>query len=252
MLACTQYGSAGPTVILLHGLLGTKANMGAVAKQLSTRFQTFTLDLRNHGDSFHAPSMEYSEMAADIASFMAKRKISSATIIGHSMGGKCAMQFAASYPEKTDKLVIIDIAPKNYSQPEWLQYARAMYELDITRVTSRKQADTLLQKSITSPIYRQFLLSNLSLSELEGYYWKPNLKAILLFSEAISSNTITEPCYSDTIFIRGGASPYVSDSDTELLRELFPKSKLISIENTGHLVHFEAKDRFLKVLVDFL
>ena len=160
MLAYAEYGS-GPPVILLHGLLGSKANMTGVARALASRFRTYVVDLRNHGDSFHHSTMSYGTMAADLGGFMDDLDLDGASIVGHSMGGKCAMQLALSFPERVDKLAVVDIAPKAYTDPFWVGYLDAMRSLDLGRLTSRKDADLLMQGAVPDPVYRQFLLANL-------------------------------------------------------------------------------------------
>ncbi|RZW19279.1 MAG: alpha/beta fold hydrolase, partial [Desulfobulbaceae bacterium] len=178
MLSFLEYGS-GPPVILLHGLLGSKLNMAGAARVLSDHHHALAIDLRNHGDSFHHNSMNYRIMAADIGGFMDDNDLDTASLVGHSMGGKCAMQYALSFPDRVDKLVVVDIGPGEYRDPSWTKYLKAMLSIDISTLTSRQEADERLKKEITSKIYRQFLLSNLVSDENGSYCWRPNLTAIM-------------------------------------------------------------------------
>lgn len=251
MLSSIEYGS-GPPVILLHGLLGSKINMAGIAKYLSDRFHTIAVDQRNHGDSFHHRSMNYRSMAADIGGFMDDHDIESASLVGHSMGGKCAMQFALSFPERVHKLAVVDIAPRQYTEPHWVGYVKAMLSLDPAALESRKQADALLKEDIPSPIYRQFLLGNLASIDNGGYRWRPNLDAIMSAQNDICAAVTGAPNSLDTLFVRGGNSTYIRDSDRQSINRLFPEADLINIENSGHLVHIEARDRFHQLLVEFL
>jgi len=251
MLAYAEYGS-GPPVILLHGLLGSKANMTGVARALASRFRAYVVDLRNHGDSFHHSTMSYGTMAADLGGFMDDLDLDGASIVGHSMGGKCAMQLALSFPERVDKLAVVDIAPKAYTDPFWVGYLDAMRSLDLGRLTSRKDADLLMQGAVPDPVYRQFLLANLENRGDGSYGWKPDLDAISAAQKAISAAVSGPACDVETLFIRGGRSDYISEGDSDLIGRLFPNSTVLTIPGTGHLVHIEARNHFIQALNDFL
>lgn len=251
MLASLEYGYGTP-VILLHGLLGSKINMAGAARALGDKFRAIAIDQRNHGESFHHNSMNYRIMAADIGGFMDDNGIETASLVGHSMGGKCAMQFSLSFEDRVDKLVVVDIAPRHYEDPAWVTYLDAMLSVDPARLGSRSEADELLRDAIPSRIHRQFLLSNLENNERGGYRWRPNLKAIYGARDQISAPVAGEPSSVETLFIRGEFSTYIRDDDLESIGELFPESKTVSIPKCGHLVHIEARYRFNELLVDFL
>ncbi len=251
MLAFIEYGS-GPPVILVHGLLGSKINMAGAARSLGEHHQAIAVDLRNHGDSFHHNSMNYRIMAADIGGFMDDNGFETASLVGHSMGGKCVMQFALSFPDRVDKLVVVDIAPGEYKDPSWNRYLTAMLAVDPAKLSSRKDADELLKEKIPSLIYRQFLLSNLVNDEDGTYRWRPNLSAILSAQDDIAAPVNGPASDIDTLFVRGSESNYVRNEDQQVIRELFPNSSLTTVADCGHLVHIEARDRFNQLLLNFL
>jgi esterase len=254
MLAFLEFGEqlSGTPVILLHGLLGSKINMAGIGKALGEYRRVLALDLRNHGESFHHRTMTYQAMAADLGGFMDDHDIDRASIVGHSMGGKCAMQYALSFPEQVEKLVVVDIAPKRYVDPHWVEYLEAMLAIDLARLSSRKQADKLLAEQITSKIYRQFLLSNLTSSTDSAFKWKPNLRALLEAREHIGAEVSGPANQLQTLFIRAEESSYIEDQDIESIKDLFPRARLITVPETGHLVHIEARERFRELLVEFL
>jgi len=251
MLASLEYGD-GPPLILLHGLLGSKINMAGAARALGEKFRAIAIDLRNHGESFHNNSMNYRSMEADIGGFMDDNGIETASLVGHSMGGKCAMQFALSFAERVDKLVVVDIAPRHYEDPAWVTYLEAMMSVDPDKLESRGQADELLKEAIASRIYRQFLLSNLTNDDRKGYRWRPNLKAIHAARDEISASVTGAASAVETLFIRGEFSNYIRNEDLDSIAALFPGSKTMSVPRCGHLVHIEARDRFNDLLADFL
>lgn len=251
MLAFAEYGHGSP-VVLLHGLLGSKINLVGIGRTLAGRFHTYIVDMRNHGESFHHGSMTYKTMAADLGGFLDDHDIDKAAIVGHSMGGKCAMQFALSFPERVDKLAVIDIAPRQYQNPLWAGYLKAMLSLKIAELGSRKEADQILAAAIPDTVYRQFLLSNLVSGQGSGFEWKPNLEAILEAAPHICA-AVSGPANSlQTLFIKGGNSTYIEDIDKDLIRELFPNSRFVTVPGVGHLVHIEARDQLQQILCDFL
>ncbi len=251
MLASIEYGSGTP-VILLHGLLGSKANMAGAARSLSDSCRAIAVDLRNHGESFHHKSMNYRIMAADIGGFMDDCGIEEVLLVGHSMGGKCAMQLALSFPDRVAKLVVVDIAPRLYETPNWTDYLTAMMSVDPAELGSRKEADELLSQAIPSAVYRQFLLSNLINEEGGGFRWRPNLAALLEAREDICAPVSGPPSAIETLFIRGADSDYIEDEDLPIIRDLFPNSTLVTVPDCGHLVHIEARDQFNELLAGFL
>ena len=102
-LHCRIEGSGFP-VIILHGLLGSSDNWRAISTRLSPNYKIYTLDLRNHGRSPHSEIMTYPAMADDLRELMEREKISECHVVGHSLGGKVAMQFATSHPHRVSKL----------------------------------------------------------------------------------------------------------------------------------------------------
>ena len=169
----------GEPVIILHGLFGTLDNWQTIAKKLSDHFTVFILDLRNHGRSPQTDDdFNYQVLADDLAEFMQDHWIYEARIVGHSMGGKVAMEFALNHPDSVKKLVVIDIAPKDYRSGHD-DIFDALIDIDLSTLTDRKEAETYLMNVLNNEVETvQFLLKNLSRqteSEGGGYEWKMNL-----------------------------------------------------------------------------
>ncbi|MEL6845484.1 MAG: alpha/beta fold hydrolase, partial [Bacteroidota bacterium] len=138
----------GDPIIILHGLFGTLDNWQTIARQLAEQYSVYILDQRNHGRSPHVDAISYPLMAEDLVQFMESQWIYKASIIGHSMGGKTAMQFACDNPDMVEKLIVVDIAPKTYAGNHELIFD-ALLSLDMDGLTSRKQADELLEQKVT-------------------------------------------------------------------------------------------------------
>lgn len=237
-------------MILVHGLLGSCATMGMLAKGLARHFEVLAVDLRNHGRSFHAPGMTYSEMAEDLAEFMDEMKLESAGVAGHSMGGKCAMQLAMDFPDRVNRLAVLDMAPRAYG-PLWEPYILAMLDLDLTSVTRRDQADRILAEKLPDKAFRGFLLQNLKRSDNDRFFWRSNLSVLLSAMPDICAPISGRPYPGPALFVRGGASDFVSDSDWKGIQTLFPAADLKTIFQAGHLVHLEHPDLIMELLTDF-
>ena len=104
----------GPVLVIIHGLYGSSDNWISIGKRLAGLHTVYIIDQRNHGRSPFSESHSYEDMKNDLVEFFSIHNIENATLLGHSMGGKSSMWFAADYPEKVEKLVIADIAPNNY------------------------------------------------------------------------------------------------------------------------------------------
>jgi len=246
-----SYGD-GQAVIILHGLLGSLDNWQTHARRLSSEFKVYAVDLRNHGKSPHSDIHNYPVMAEDLLDFLDEHKIGKAHVIGHSMGGKAAMQFAISHPERVLKLMVVDISPRSYESGHDLIF-KALSEIDLTKISKREEADAMLTEQIPEPAMRQFLLKNLDRTPEGLFAWKMNLQGLTK-----NYAKINIPIESDTaikipaMVIRGGKSGYVKDADLQSFRNIFPETQLLTIANSGHWVHADAPDEFYKEVRQFL
>jgi pimeloyl-ACP methyl ester carboxylesterase len=242
----------GEPLIILHGLFGTLDNWQTLAKQLAENFLVFIFDARDHGRSPHTDHIDYPTMSEDLLAFMEQNWIYKAHILGHSMGGKTAMEFTLSYPDMVNKLIAVDIAPKTYP-PGHNEIFDALFAIDLKTLKNRQEAETLLEKKV--PVYatRQFLLKSLSRSLDGGFEWKLNLPVIFRDYEKILHAPTAQGVFSGpSLFIRGGQSDYVLDSDWPTVLRYFPAAQLETIANSSHWVHAEAPETLLQLVKSFL
>jgi esterase len=261
-----EFGQGEP-VVILHGLFGTLDNWQTIAKQLGETHLVYILDLRNHGKSPHTEGvMNYHILAEDVALFMQQNWIHSATIIGHSMGGKVAMQMSMDYPDLVEKLIVVDIAPKKYKGGHE-EIFDALLNLDLSKLTDRKVAEVYLMDKLKNDVGTvQFLLKNLSRrtdnvdvgnpvnsGKGGGFEWKMNLSVLHRdYHILMDTFEVTDTFDKDTLFIRGGNSNYIRDADFETIKSIFPKAKLETVEGAGHWVHAEKPKELLEKLLEFL
>ena len=238
-------------LLILHGLLGSMDNWRSQAKRLSTNQTVITVDLRNHGNSPHIKGMSYREMYEDVIKVAQAENIKSFHLLGHSMGGKVAMQLALAHPELIESLIIVDIAPKPY--PLWHQKLfQAVMSAPVESATSRQEIDEHLKIAIDDRAERSFMLKNIKRVE-NGYAWKPNLKEISRGYLKIAGFTTALAQYpKTTLFIKGENSPYIQDSDDALIKSLFPNATITTIKNSGHLPHIQQKESFFDTVSLFL
>lgn len=253
-LAYRYFGGEGkPPLIILHGLLGSSRNWTAVGKDLTERFEVFALDLRNHGSSPHDDAMSFEAMSADLGEFMDRQGLESVHLMGHSLGGKVAMHFAVQDFNRVDSLIVVDIAPKDYSL-HFKEDFEAMAAIDLSELTSRKDADEILADSIPDWAHRQFLLTNLTRNKAGAYQWSVNLPALIRELEEIRQNSLeAEDRYpGPTLFVTGELSNFVEREDHAIIREHFPRTVIKQIYGVGHNVHAENREAFIESIDDFL
>lgn len=248
-----EYPGAGEPLIILHGLFGLLDNWHNVAKTLSETCHVYSLDVRNHGQSPKSAAMNYAVMADDLWEFMKDHRIAKASVMGHSMGGKMAMEFALRFPEKCAKLIAVDIAPKRY-KPGHNEIFDALFRLDINNPEkSRKDLDTELAEGIPNFSVRQFLLKSLERKEDGSYQWKFNLQALHTHYSLISGELEGNRTYEGpSLFIRGSKSDYVQEEDLASIGSMFPNYQLETIEGAGHWVHAEKPGELVEVVKGFL
>lgn len=243
------------TIIVLHGLFGSSQNWRQICKQLSEYWKVYALDLRNHGRSPHVNGMTYKEMTNDVIAFMDAQGIKQAHLLGHSMGGKVAMQAVLTHPDRFRSLINADIAPVEYP-PRHQNVFAAIEKINQGKPSSRKAADDLIKDVLPETGVRLFLLTNLNRADADGVDWKINMDVIQNSYADISAapqavlddKQFTGPA----LIIKGGLSAYIQDEHQELFLRLFPQAEFATIDNAGHWLHAEQPGQFIKLAQYFL
>lgn len=241
---------SGEPVVLLHGLFGDLDNLKGLGRDLSTDYQVILMDLRNHGESFHHTSMSFAEMAADVAATLDSLQFAETHLVGHSMGGKVAMEYALTYPERVRSLIPADIAPVAYD-PRHRHILDALQSLPIEQITSRQQADQHLAQTIHEVGVRQFLLKNLRRDDTH-FYWRLNLAALVECYPQITGG-IREGQFAGPVrFIKGGNSDYLTSAHTAAVTARFSDVDIKIINGTGHWLHAEKPQVFNRLARQFI
>jgi pimeloyl-ACP methyl ester carboxylesterase len=268
-LSARSLGDSGPRVVFVHGLFGQGKNWTTIARGLADSHRVTLIDLPNHGHSPWTDRVDYLDMAGMLAAEL-EHLGEPVTLIGHSMGGKVAMQLALRRPELLRALVVVDIAPVTYpptggrtDDPDeeaspFAAYIEAMRALDLDRLTTRDDADAALAAAVPSRMVRSFLLQSLVREGLGAdgrWRWRLNLD--LLGRDLGELRGFPEPPPGATfdgpvLWIAGANSTYVLDEDRPHMDALFPATRLVRIKNAGHWVHSEQPEVFLETLRRFL
>ncbi|MDO6592850.1 alpha/beta fold hydrolase [Neptuniibacter sp. 1_MG-2023] len=244
------YGEGAP-LIILHGLLGTMDNWGGQIKRLSQHFQVISVDLRNHGRSPHSDEMSYALMAEDIVELIDHLGFSKVSVIGHSMGGKTAMQLALNYPKLIDKLIIVDISPIQYP-PHHANVFEGLYAIDLANLASRSDANKQLAQHVDDPGTRAFLLKNLYRTEDNKFAWLMNLDALHNQYNNICAAPDGKPFESEVLFIKGELSDYMLPAHRDAVLKLFPHANYKVVMGSGHNPHAEKPAEFSKLALTYL
>ncbi|BDD08115.1 alpha/beta hydrolase [Fulvitalea axinellae] len=246
-----EYGEGSP-LIILHGLFGFSDNWVTFARALSDRYRVFVVDQRNHGNSPQSGEWNYGVMAEDLKEFIERHGLQGAVVLGHSMGGKTVMEFAAHYPELISKMIVVDMAPKAY-EPRHDEIVAALRSVDLASIQKRSDAEAALAVGIPDPGVRQFLMKNLARNPQKGFRWKMNLPVIAEKIENVVE-AVAQGAHSmvPALFVRGANSNYVTDADIPAIEDIFADSEVVTVEGAGHWVHAEKPAELLEAVEEFL
>ena len=248
-----KVGENGPDFVVLHGLFGSGKNWRSFAGSLEEDFQVWTLDARNHGDSPHADSMSYQQMAEDVVRFFDGNELENVILLGHSMGGKTAMQLALQFPDRIAALIVVDIAPVCYDhQQKQLKLIEAMQGLHLAAEMSRSDIEKKLALKIPEKRLLSFLMTNLYRQNGQ-FQWRIGLEQIAAGMPYLLNYPEVNSVFEGPVqFIGGENSAYLKFEYHALIRKKFPESRITMLKNCGHWLHVEQPAAFQKTVIEFL
>jgi pimeloyl-ACP methyl ester carboxylesterase len=243
----------GRPFLILHGFLGMGDNWKTLGNLFSKKgLEVHIIDQRNHGRSFHSKVFNYEVMAEDLKTYCDHYNIGKCILMGHSMGGKTAMLFASTYPEKVDKLIVADISPRFYPQHHQI-ILKALSALDFEMVRTRKVANDVLSEYIPDFGVRQFLAKNLYWKYQDQLALRINLPVLIENIDEIGKPLDDSAQFDrETLFLKGANSDYIQASDEPLIRKHFSNAKIETIAKAGHWLHAENQDDFYEVVTNFI
>lgn len=252
-LAYREFGEGQP-LIILHGLFGQSDNWNTLSKNFGEKgFHVFAIDQRNHGLSPQHDVWSYDAMADDLKEFIDEHRLENPILLGHSMGGKTVMFFVLKYPDIAEKLIVVDMSPREaYRHHE--PVLKALNAVDFKTLKSRKEADAILSEHIDDGGTKQFLLKNIYWKDggTEQMDWRFNLKVITEKYEQVLEGVPVGKNSVATLVIRGAKSNYVTDEDLEDIKQRFSNLTVETVLDSGHWVHAEKPKEFFDAVMDFI
>lgn len=251
ILASKIYGQGQP-LLILHGLFGMGANWTFFGKYWANNYEVHLIDIRNHGNSFHSDEMNYLILSNDILSYIKYYKLVNPIFIGHSMGGKIVMYIALNLPFISSKIIIVDIAPKNYP-PYHKKIIDIIQKINLDSINNRNDLEKLLSNYVLEKTIKFLLSKNLYRQDNGKFAFKFYLPGIANNYKYLSNYPINNTkYYKDILFLNGSYSNYISNNDFFLIKKYFPLSKIITINGAGHCIHSDQPNIFCKIINEFI
>ncbi len=246
------HGDKGPDLIIIHGLFGMSDNWNTLGKKFAKYCKVHLIDLRNHGRSPHSDDFNYDVMCDDVLEYIQDNNIVNPIILGHSLGGKVAMKFSFTYPDKIVKLIVADISPRRYNTDFVQSLLRTLYKLPLENFEKREEIDNLLSGNYEDKAMRLFLLKNLYRNENKQFAWRFNIEVLLeKVSNIQEAGFIDGVCKIPTHFIRGENSKYITTEDELIINKHFSDFSITTIDGAGHWLHAEQPERFYNEVMGF-
>ncbi|MBE50673.1 MAG: alpha/beta hydrolase [Flavobacteriales bacterium] len=244
------YGEGKP-LIILHGLFGMSDNWNALGKKFADHYNVHILDLRNHGRSPHADDFSYRDLSDDLLEYIDSNKLSSPIIMGHSLGGKVALNFAFAHSSKLSKVIVLDIAPKVYQTDFHKKILNILINLPLYKFQKRLEVDSYLADFIEDQSLRSFLLKNLKRGGDDKYEWRFNIDALYAKLDNIKeANFLRGTLSIPVVFVKSENSDYIMKEDIQLINKHFSNYEMITMKNVGHWLHAENPLEFYKLICD--
>jgi esterase len=242
----------GAPLLILHGYFGMSDNWKSLGNKFGEDFQIHLIDQRNHGRSFHAGNFDYDLLVEDIVQYIKHHQLEKVIVLGHSMGGKVAMLFAVKYPTLVAKLIIVDIAPRYY-QPHHTDILKALNSVDFLIHNTRKLVDQKIAELIPDIGVRSFLLKNVYWKEKGLLAYRFNLQSLTENNSEVGKALPSFTTFDgETLFLAGGNSGYITESEVPMIKAHFPKATIKTIANVGHWLHAEKPKAFYELVMRFL
>lgn len=250
MIHFKKYGQQGEPLVVIHGLFGNSDNWHSIAQSLAEHFTVYCLDLPNHGKSSNLENAAYDIMANAVNQWMMQESIQTCFLLGHSMGGKVAMQFASQFPEKVKRLIVADIAPVDYD-PSHNEIFKGLKAINTEQLQNRKEADSILAQYVDILGVRQFLLKSLVKTE-QGFEWQIHIDNLFNnYAQIRATPPFEAPYQGDTLFIKGENSDYIQAQHKDAILTWFPQAQVKMIPATGHWLHAEKPLPFTSLVKRF-
>lgn len=251
----------GTQLVFLHGLMGSAANWRRIAQAFEADFHILTFDQRGHGRSFQPPDGYHPrDYAQDLRRILDDLGWDRVALVGHSMGGRNAMEFAAHFPHRVKVLVIEDIGPDSSTRA--VSGIEKLLALVPTPFPGRAEARAFFENEYPALIAfnpQPEVVSKFFLANIEQ---KPDGTSDWRFSKEAILTTMREGRQSDhwdsfenlkmpVLIVRGETSKDLPRDVFERMLKVLPAARGVEIPGAGHWVHFDQPDAFIQALKEF-
>lgn len=242
----------GAAVILLHGLFGSGSNLGAVARALQSEYAVCSVDLPNHGRSVWLEPPSLPAMAGKVLQWMDDQGLSQAHFVGHSLGGKVAMELALQSSHRVASLTVADIAPAAYAGHHHAIF-EALEAVAARPCSSREEAAARMASYLSEDSVIQFLLSGLQRDTQGSYHWRFDVSGLKAsYSSLLVAPEAGRTYEGPVLFIKGGASDYIQAHHWPAIQGFFPTATVKIMPECGHWLHAEKPLLFNGIVSRFL
>ena len=250
-------GEGDSNVVLLHGLFGSGNNLGQISRGLKEEHRVHSIDLPDHGRSDWLPEASIQSYAHCVAAWMDDQQLTNCCVIGHSLGGKVAMQLAVNRPELIKRLVILDISPMAYTVRRHDHIFAGLNAVKAAGVKPRAGARDVLLTHMEESSVADFLLTSAYTGESGLIDWRFNLVQLEAdYRHMLSGIEVQEarglPCQIPSLVIRGADSACVPKTTKQDFAHLFGALNVVTVKNAGHWLHQEQTETVLSLIGRFI
>lgn len=254
----------GPALLLVHGMAGSAATWKSVMPRLARDYTVIAPDLLGHGKSA-TPRTDYSlgAFAAGLRDLLVTQGIERATVVGHSLGGGIAMQMAYQHPERVERLVLVgsgglgsEVSPvlRLLTLPG-AEYLMPLIFTSYSRDIGNKISMLLHRGGLRAPAAEETWRAYVSLTEggSRQAFVKTLRSVIDLSGQSVSAHDrLYLATHMPTLIMWGERDQIIPVDHAYSAHEAMPGSRLEIFPESGHFLHTEEPDRFIRVLRDFL
>lgn len=253
---------AGHKLVFLHGLMGSAANWRRIIPPFEDQYHILAFDQRGHGRSFQPPTGYHPrDYAQDLKKILDELGWQTVALIGHSMGGRNALEFASHFSQRVNGLVLEDIAPEASSKA--VSHIERLLELVPTPFASRQEAKEFFDHRYPAliPFYpkaevvARFLFTNIENKPSGELDWRFSKSAILQSLREGRNEDRWDALRNlkmPVLIVRGESSADLTPETFEKMQTVLPSAQAVEVPDAGHWVHFDQPDIFIRVLKDFL
>ncbi|WP_212654474.1 alpha/beta hydrolase [Marinomonas sp. CT5] len=255
-----KWGNGKVPVVMLHGLRGFAQTWQDLVDALGEDFTCYALDQRGRGDSDWGPAEDYNAdtYVKDFTRFVDHLALDRFVLIGHSLGGQNAVEFARRHPDRVMAMVIEDIGPGSSKQGEGAERIRREMRNTPLSFASWEEAKAFWTKSRPN-LTEQALQARLNHSFREKdnrVMWKHDQKGIAearLSIEPIDLWPAFKAINCPTLLVKGGNSDFLSNQTViEIMASNNDVVQTVQIDGASHYVHDDQPEKFNDSVVRFM